>query len=627
MHDNAPPPDPKPSPDPAPTAELHAIGLDALEAFREIDAEIVAHLTRRLRPKHIARGDVLLEQGAPARALYLVVSGRFEVTQAGRETPIAELGAGDPVGEIAFFGGGLRTATVRATRDSLVLRLKRADFERVSAEHPSLMHAIAAFLSRRLAATTERRSVPALRPARTIALIRAGATRLAPELAERLAAAMAAHGSVLLARREDLASLTRGLALESPEATAALNALEQRHDTVLYLADDEASPWSLKILRQADVVLMVGDAAAAASDADRTPNPLERAAMSMHRPANLRLVLRQATTGVAANTAFWLATREVALHHHVSLSSGESFARLARFLAGRAVGLVAAGGGAFCAAHIGLHRGLRGAGLRFDAYGGTSGGSAMAAAFALGVPAREIERRLLDIFVRRKAMRRWTWPRYALLDHQTLDDALRENYGSVDIRDLWAPYFAAAASLATGRLRILREGPLWEAIRASSAIPGLLPPFFARDGDVLVDGATIDNVPIRSMAELKSGPNAVLAFRAPPLPRTRIDYTDLPSRRRLLLSALLPGRSARLPGAPSARAVLMRALDIGRLDMASGVGPDDEVFMPPIPADMGALDWRRCHALIDEANRYAAQEAAARKRAGRPLFRVRGAPA
>jgi NTE family protein len=47
------------------------------------------------------------------------------VTLEGSRQPIAELGPGQPVGEIAFLAGGVRTATVTALRDSLVLRLGR----------------------------------------------------------------------------------------------------------------------------------------------------------------------------------------------------------------------------------------------------------------------------------------------------------------------------------------------------------------------------------------------------------------------------------------------------------------------------------------------------------------------
>jgi predicted acylesterase/phospholipase RssA len=73
-----------------------------------------------------------------------------------------------------------------------------------------------------------------------------------------------------------------------------------------------------------------------------------------------------------------------------------------------------------------------------------------------------------------------------------------------------------AALLRRGRrpvvdgLTEIRTGPLWEAVRASSAIPGILPPFFTSEGRMLVDGGCIDNMPFRSMHRLKTGPNVVV---------------------------------------------------------------------------------------------------------------------
>ena len=85
---------------------------------------------------------MLVRQGEMADALYVVVTGRFAVTVAGRREPVAELGPGQPVGEIAFLAGGVRTATVTALRDSLVLRLGRAEFEAAVGEEPlDLAHA------------------------------------------------------------------------------------------------------------------------------------------------------------------------------------------------------------------------------------------------------------------------------------------------------------------------------------------------------------------------------------------------------------------------------------------------------------------------------------------------------
>jgi hypothetical protein len=107
-------------------------GVDTVEIFAGLDEAGRARLAAELETLSLKRGEVL-RQGDMADALYVVLTGRFAVTVAGHRQAIAELGPGQPVGEIAFLAGGVRTATVTALRDSVGLRLKPAEFEELSA--------------------------------------------------------------------------------------------------------------------------------------------------------------------------------------------------------------------------------------------------------------------------------------------------------------------------------------------------------------------------------------------------------------------------------------------------------------------------------------------------------------
>ena len=98
-------------------------GLPAVGIFADLDCLRARSLGAELETRALKRGDVLVRQGDPADALYIVLTGRFAVTIEGRREPITEIGPDQPIGEIAFLTGGTRTATVTAMRDSLVLRL------------------------------------------------------------------------------------------------------------------------------------------------------------------------------------------------------------------------------------------------------------------------------------------------------------------------------------------------------------------------------------------------------------------------------------------------------------------------------------------------------------------------
>ena len=597
-----------------------------MEAFAGLAPDQLRELEALLEPTPVAGGTALVRQGEDADALFLVVSGRFEVLVAGRSAAVAEIGAGSPIGEIAFFAGGARTATVRALRDSLVLKLSRQDFERLVARYPQMWTSIAAALARRLAATTAGPQPQQTPRPRTLAICRAGRNPIDPGFMRSLRGVFERHASTIVLDSSSTRSRLGPIAGRSAAAgeTAWFNELESQYEYVFYLCDDEPSEWSGKAIRQADMVLAAGRHEQDQTAAMREPNALEQLAVAQHKPENVRLVLLHARAGLAPGTRGWLDARPgFGMHHHVACAGTADYERLYRFINGTALGLVAAGGGAFCAAHIGFFEAFGEAGLAFDIVSGTSGGAAMTAAFAMGTDPDTIERRTREMFVERKALRRWTWPRYSLLDHTELDRSLAVHFQGVDIEDLWIPYFAISTNLSRNAVHCHRRGSLWQAIRASCSIPALLPPMYTDDGEMLVDGCLADNVPLKAMRALKSGPNVVVDFKVPEPERSARPGEPLPARGELIRAMLMRSRRERLPKAPGPAAVLLRSLMLNRASLADAMGPDDVLLAPQMPFGMSHLDWHRHGQLRREAHAFAAARLAALRKSGHAVFEVR----
>src|SRR6202000_1088389 len=141
----------------------------------------------------------------------------------------------------------------------------------------------------------------------------------------------------------------------------------------------------------------------------------------------------------------------------------------------------------------------------------------------------------------------------------------------------------------------------WHAVRASSAIPGLLPPFYTRDGAMLVDGCLIDNVPLAPMPQLKSAPKLVVHFGNPATETFDVDYDSLPGRLELAAAMLLPFGKKTLPVAPSAVNVLWRSLVAHQRYDALAATPLDHVMRPPLPDGLRNTEFER-HTDIFEAS-------------------------
>lgn len=76
-------------------------------------------------PKNLKKGDILFREGDPSEAMYVIKSGRIAITKAKGQSEIilAELGAGDMLGEMAFFDNKPRSAGAKALIDTVVIEL------------------------------------------------------------------------------------------------------------------------------------------------------------------------------------------------------------------------------------------------------------------------------------------------------------------------------------------------------------------------------------------------------------------------------------------------------------------------------------------------------------------------
>ncbi len=573
--------------------------LQSSAIFGKLSNNQRAEIWSRARLHALLRGEVLFRQNTPSSSVYVVVSGRFEVWVEGRADPITEIGVGEPIGEMGFFSGEPRTGTIIAARDSMVLELDRPSFDEAARRVPAIYETVLRALAHRLADNIARLpSVKRVAATRTVAVIAGGPTRIPPAFFDHLERVVGQGGKGLVLRQAFVDALFPGTALDDPSVSSWLNAIENEYDLIAYVADAALTDWTRKAIRQADQVLIVVEGSA--SDA---LNPVEAFAFETHPPARRRLVrLHERRSGAVAGTADWLRGRDVAMHHHVALTDEADIRSLHRFLTGRALGFVGAGGGGFGPAHIGVYKAFADRGISFDILGGTSAGAAVLGGLAIGLTPEEVDRGVHDVFVTSRGFKRYTFPRYALLDHLHFDDALQRQFKGIAIEDTWRPYFAVAAVL-DGTMQgpyLMRRGPLWRAVRASVSLPAVLPPMFTDDGRLLVDGGVIDNIPLRPMKALKTGPNLVVHFGMREVQRFEIDYASIPGRWRLMRRMLTSSGRRALPAVPSPIGMLERCLSMNQNPELLPVGPLDLVLaVPPFPGS-NFMDFDR-HMEVFEA--------------------------
>lgn len=487
--------------------------LAASDVFGPLGRAALADLLPRLEPVHVAAGDAVGVQEGEERALFIVVHGRVRVVLpgAGGETSVAELGPGQVVGEEAVLDEEPPDTVVRAVRDSLLLRLSAASVRGLAADHPELFLRLATGLARRMVARVSTPAPAASRP-RTLTLVALDEHDL-PEVVDGLIQALSPLGPVIVVRPDDvdrdLGPGASAVTLDDPRNGAVvgwLQRVEQSHQVVVYQAGEGLPGWTSRCLRQADRILVV-------ADGSRRPDPYrvdELLSVDGQRTAaRTELVLVHPANAVRPRPARpWLQDGSFSAHHHLRRGRAADVGRLARRITGRAVGLVLGGGGPRGFAHLGVLRALTERGVPVDMVGGTSVGAVIGSLHSLGWDHDLLVRRCVRGFIETRNLFGYTLPIVSLATSGNITKLLSSHDYLADqqLEDLWVPFFCVSANLSTSKPVVHDRGLAWRAVRASLSLPCILPPVYD-DGDLLVDGGLVNNLPADVMYErIEGGP-------------------------------------------------------------------------------------------------------------------------
>jgi predicted acylesterase/phospholipase RssA len=571
--------------------------------FAAVPESMLLELAAHMEPVHITSGDTLLHQGEPGSCVYLVVNGRLRLsTAAAPEHPasVADVGRGDMVGDVALLMNEPQPATIQAVRDSELLRLSREAFERLITKCPETIRQLARVNLVRL---RQGFAVPRdTRTLATVAVVPAGCGG-APvsEFAASLAMALSAFGPTLHVNKAEVdrgyVDIMRAGIGADCSVIAWLNEQETRYRYIVYEADATWSPWTRRCLRQADRVIAVGVAGAdpalgeieshVASAGDRLPGT----------PRDL-VLLHSADAVRPTGTDAWLARRRVDAHYHVRVGRQADYDRLARFVTGRAVGLVLGGGGARGMAHIGALRAIQELGIPIDVIGGTSSGAGVAAAVAKGLSWEHILDTARELLVCRGSLLDFTVPVVSLVTGRRISRALQRTFEDVAIEDLWLNYFCVSTNLNRAQTVVHRRGLLWKAVRASVSLPGILPPV-PHEGSLLIDGGVMNKLPVDVMRRVCNG-GRVLAVSVGPA-HDDLEVTD-PYGEHLsgwgvLCRRLNPFR-ARRAGLSIARILLSSTL-LKSAEAQESLEREADLCVRVAPLAAGLFDFRHLDAIVE----------------------------
>ena len=578
-------------------SEMHRVFLtkhlnELFGPFGNLLPHVVQEFEAEARWRTLGSGETLYQEGDPADLLYLVMTGRLFVAtedRNGRERVQRTISEGGIVGEVGLLMDRPHTHTVFAGRDSELVCLPRSSFLLLLERSSNAVLHVSRLLAERLEGAPTQRASGEMAP-RSITVLPARSSTSVDEIVCELRTALEEAGKVTVLSSEsvDRALGVPGISRAKESEPAHLRLVQWLHQQeaedgyLIYQADATWSEWSERCVRHTDRVVVAAESLA-------SPGLCE---LEQHMEAPRRrwglVLLHPAGTDRPRNTAAWLEDSRVEDVYHVRQRNRADFARLARILSGRAVGLVLGGGGARGFAHLGVLRALEELNVPVDMVGGTSIGASLAVHVAQGLDATKSSaaasqayRNLID----------YSLPLVSFLSGGRLTKTIENGTATWDIEDFWLPYFSLSTNLTRARSQVHTRGDSVRAVRATVSIPGVFPP--VSDGeDVLVDGGVLNNVPMDIMRERNPfGTVIAVDVAAPAGPTAEKGWPLHVSGWRLALDRLLPWRRAsQIPGVAS---TILQSMMVGSVSARQSMLNEGlaDIYLNIVVRGVGLLEF------------------------------------
>jgi len=557
------------------TAEVAILARSPMFAgLSGAELEVVA---ARAHARTFEPGEELCRAGDSGGRCWVITAGLVDVLggSGGSETRdvVARHRKGATVGEVAVILGEPYPETVIASIRTSALELGGLQLHDLTQQFPQIILNVLGTLHGRLAHARAHASQRAHGETVAVAVGPSIGSVAGPLVA-------AARG----ASPRPVTALDRQFSFAG--AVTAAGDLASTHATVLIPVELEAETVAT-LTREADRVVALAGTAREVAELER----LERAGGA---PIELVVVGEEATRA-AAGPASRTSARVV---HSCELERGRQLRGadlgwLARHLTRTKLGLALGAGGVKGYAHVGVLQVLEEAGYVVDYVAGSSIGAIVATCLALGADAAQIDRTLRGIFSPANVPELF---KISLAGRSSgaelMARLVRETTGERTFADTRIPLTIMAVDLNERAPAPLREGTLWEALMAATALAGMFAPY-PRDGHRLVDGLAL--VPVPTGAVIQDGADVTVAVNV-------ISAETLP---------VWPGGPApEPPPERRRRGVLDDLLEVMDLSQLSESVRHAGLADVPITPRFGPGEWRDFH-LADQflaAGRVAAEQ-------------------
>jgi NTE family protein len=517
--------------------------LATVELFRELAPAQLREIAPLCHVERHAAGVTILNQGASSEALYFLRSGRLavRVSKGDHRETVAHLQPPAVFGELSFITGKPCSADVQVVVDAEVVSLSKSAVASIEKNRDKILGGMMKVLAERLHGMVTQGSKAPESPVVALRNLAhwAAPMSFAAELGKSLGRQSGVETLVVNlsdSPAEDIRPLSKhafvcSVAVESDDdgrADMAQRLTDWKRRFTIVVVNPTGAHASAVAKNVEPFADSIGTLAGSEDDPGVGPTELSGAGkfivQDATHPRTMTLSGNQQLIWEAAESEeLYLAGKPVARRFLRTVDS------MARSILNLQVGLALGGGAAWGWAHIGMLEQLERAGLPIDVVSGCSMGSVVGALYCSGISVPQLIEIAVYWRTRLRGFIEWRLWRMCLISDKVARKAFALYFAERCLHHMEIPYWANAVDIKTGREFTISDGSIIDCIRASIALPGLLPPF-ERGDYLLVDAGIIDPVPVnlvrRMGARYVVAVNAMAALEGQPLSK-RFPMVDI----------------------------------------------------------------------------------------------------
>ena len=557
----------------------------------------------------------LFNYGEKSDSFYLLVTGLLKayIPKKGELIEVGEIYEGEVIGEMGILTNEARSASIFATRDSVVFKIDLEKANEIIMQYPLVLLQVATKIADRLR-NVQHSNERHRTDIHSIVQLSKGKnhTNEIIKIGKSLIDSMNKFNRSIVVSSKDVNEILNiesiNAELERDKFYPALDDLvdnftkENRY--LLLLCDEEYTPWTTWCLAISDKNIFVVEESVGVSNTELLNKMnLNEKDIPIHLHDEKQLIIyHQSKNSFPSKTSSIIEMLpKISNHYHMSINNKNDSDRVSRLIAKKGIGLCLSGGGAKGNAHIGVYKALIEHNIPVDAVCGTSAGGIVASLIAFGYDPETIISRLKETY-KRKSFKEYTIPVTSIIaTKKVIQDAIFLG-NDMDIEDLWIPYFSIAVNISKSKLDVIDKGPVYKATRATAALPGILLPVI-KDTSFLVDGGLINNMPGDIM--LKKYGGKLISVSVSPQEDFDAKFNDFPNQSSYFIKKLLRMNKKFPHEIPGLSNILMRSIFVASSNKIKEVIDLSDLFLDLQVKDVGLLEFEKIDESVEFGYEYA----------------------